>query len=118
MIVHVVLFQPHPGIGEADRARVLGDIQAAVQGIPSVRRFRIGRRVTHGHPGYEQMMRQPYEYAAIVEFDDLAGLQAYLAHPAHTAIGGHFTSASSATLAYDYDMADAHDASRIVTDAP
>jgi hypothetical protein len=41
-----------------------------------------------------------------VEFDDVAGLTAYLEHPQHAAIGAHFTQSSSAALAYDYEIAD------------
>jgi hypothetical protein len=33
-------------------------------------------------------------------------LTAYLAHPAHGAIGGHFTASASDSLAYDYEMFD------------
>ena len=50
------------------------------------------------------MMREDFEYAAVIEFDDLAGLTAYLEHPAHAAAGQHFTSSGAMALAYDYDM--------------
>ena len=41
-----------------------------------------------------------------IEFDDVAGLSAYLAHPKHAAIGSHFMQAAEAALAYDYEMED------------
>jgi hypothetical protein len=51
-------------------------------------------------------MRSGFEYAAIVEFDDVGGLKAYLTHPAHAAIGRYFTTATANALAYDYKMVD------------
>ena len=47
-----------------------------------------------------------YQYAAIVEFDDRAGLEAYLRHPAHDAAGRHFTQSAAHALAYDYEVTD------------
>ena len=35
------------------------------------------------------------------------GLKAYLTHPAHAAIGRHFTASSVNALAYDYEMVEA-----------
>jgi hypothetical protein len=109
MIAHVVLFQPRGDLSSAERRSIIGAIAAAAADIPSVRRFRVGARVLHGKPGYEQAMRERYDYAAIAEFDDLAGLEAYLVHPLHAAIARHFATAASAALAYDYEIVDATD---------
>ena len=49
-------------------------------------------------------MREDYQFAAIVEFDDVAGLLAYLQNPAHAGIGTQFGSSAAAALAYDYEM--------------
>jgi hypothetical protein len=104
VIAHVILFSPRADLPASTRDEVLAGLAAAAASIPSIRRFRIGTRVTHGLPGYEQLMREPFDFAAIVEFDDVAGLKAYLAHPAHAAIGGHFTTSASHSLAYDYEL--------------
>jgi hypothetical protein len=104
MIAHVILFKPKATVTPAVRQSVLDGFKAAAEGIPTIRRLRIGRRLRHGTPGYEQLMREDFEYAVIVEFDDLEGLQAYLAHPKHAAIGQHFTQSAAAALAYDYQM--------------
>ena len=106
MIAHVILFSPKADLPESTRQDVLAGLSRAAASIPSIRRFRIGARVTHGRPGYEQMMREPFEFAAIIEFDDMAGLTAYLAHPVHAAIGDHFTTSASRSLAYDYELTD------------
>jgi hypothetical protein len=106
MIVHVVLFSPRPDLSESDRRTLLEALAAAATGIPSIRRFRVGKRVKHSLPGYEQMMRDDYEFAVMIEFEDLAGLKAYLQHPAHAAAGHHFTASASKALAYDYETAE------------
>ena len=106
MISHVVLFKPKHELTAAQRLAVIADLRAAASAIPTVRRLQVGRRIRHGRPGYEQLMREDFEYIVIIEFDDVDGLTAYLAHPAHDAIGSHFMQAAAAALAYDYEMED------------
>jgi len=106
MIVHVVLFSPRPDLSAADRAALIGALTTASKNIPSIKRLRIGRRVKHGLPGYEQMMHDDYEYAVFIEFEDVEGLKAYLHHPAHVAAGHHFTASASRALAYDYEVSE------------
>ena len=106
MIVHVVLFSPKPDLSESDRRTLLDALSVAATGIPSIRRLRVGKRVKHSLPGYEQMMRDDYEFAVMIEFDDVAGLKAYLQHPAHAAAGHHFTASAAKALAYDYETAE------------
>jgi hypothetical protein len=117
MIAHVVLFSPRADLADADRRDLLQALARASHGIPSVRSFRVGRRIVHGLPGYEQAMQDDYEYAAIIEFDDAAGLQAYLAHPGHAAIGAHFVKSAARALAYDYEVFDAAQAVSLLDDA-
>ena len=109
MIAHIVLFEPKPDLTETDRQQLLDGLRAAAREIPSVRRLRYGRRVRHGLPGYEQMMRDEYSFAALIEFETLEDLRAYLAHPAHALIGRHFMESSVRALAYDYSLLDAAD---------
>jgi hypothetical protein len=114
VIAHVVLFSPKADLSEAARRDLLESLVAASGGIPSIKRFRVGRRVKHGLPGYEQMMRDDYEFAAIIEFDDLDALRAYLAHPSHAAVGQHFTASASRSLAYDYALVAADDVAQLI----
>jgi stress responsive alpha/beta barrel protein len=106
MITHVILFKPRPELTAGERDGLLKTLEGAAAGIPSIRRIRLGARVRHGRPGYEQMMKEDFEYAVIIEFDDLQALGAYLAHPQHAAIGKHFSESAAAALAYDYEMVD------------
>lgn len=114
MIAHVVLFAPKLDLSEAERRAVLDALTSAASDIPSIRRFRVGRRVRHGLPGYEQAMRVDFEYVVLIEFDDEAGLRAYLQHPSHAAAGRFFATASSAALAYDYEVVEASDAKQLI----
>ena len=103
MIVHVVLFRPKPAVSERDREAMFAALTIASTEIPSVRRFRIGTRITHG-ASYEPLMTDDYPYSAIVEFDDLTGLQAYQRHPQHEELGRLYYALSDAALVYDYEM--------------
>jgi stress responsive alpha/beta barrel protein len=98
-----VLFRPKPSVSEAERQAMFAALSAASTGIPTVRRFHIGNRITHGRP-YEHLMKQSYPYAAVIEFDDLDGLKAYLNHPQHEKLGALFYELLDAGLVYDYEM--------------
>ena len=104
MIAHLVLLQPRPDLTEAERDAALAALRNAAAGVPEIRALRLGRRVKHGLPGYEQMMERDFEYALIVEVDDMAALKRYLQAPAHAALGEVFYRATSAALGYDYDL--------------
>ena len=114
MIAHVILFKPRAGLSAAERGAVLETLTHASRDIPGIRSFRIGKRVRHGLPGYEQMMPEDFEFLVIIEVDDLDALRAYLAHPSHAAFGAHFTQSSAAALAYDYEVVDVADAMKLV----
>lgn len=107
MILHVVLFRPRPGLGDEQRQGLAKAFANAIDNITSIRRARIGRRRTHGRP-YEQLMREDYSHAAVLEFDDLAGLKAYLEHPVHNELGSRFFECFEQALMYDFDVQDGH----------
>lgn len=109
MIAHFVLFHPRGDIGRQDRRALADAFSAAVTQIPSVRRARVGRRVTHGRP-YEHLMAVDYSYAVIIEFDDMAGLQSYLNHPVHEQLAAQFFAAFDQALMYDFEIDEGRDA--------
>jgi hypothetical protein len=103
VVAHVVLLAPRADLTPDQRQNVIAALERAAREIPSVRRVWIGRRIRHG-VAYEQRAIPDFPVAAIFEFDDLAGLQAYLAHPAHADLGARFYDSFSAALACDYEM--------------
>jgi hypothetical protein len=114
MLLHLVMFRPKPDLDRSGRQRLAAALSTAIQQIPSVRRARVGRRVTHGRP-YEQLMRVDYTHVAMLEFEDVAGLQAYLEHPAHDQLAARFFEAFEEALMYDYDVADGEEGIRAVS---
>ena len=114
MLLHLVLFRPRPDLDGTGRQRLAGALSAAIQQIPSVRRARVGRRITHGR-SYEQLMRVDYTHVAMLEFDDVTGLKEYLEHPSHDQLAARFFEAFEEALMYDYEVADGEDGIRAVT---
>jgi hypothetical protein len=102
VVWHVVLAQPKPGLTRDDRAAFLAAFRQALAAIPSVRGVRVGRRVRHG-AGYEPQMPDAADYIALLEFDDLEGLQAYLHDRAHEEVAAWFARALQSALVYDFE---------------
>lgn len=102
MIAHVILFRPKPDLDRAGRVQLAAAFEQAVGEIPSIRRARIGRRVRNGR-AYEHAMPEDFSYAAVLEFDDAAGLQTYLDHPAHEPLAQRFFASVERALFYDYE---------------
>jgi hypothetical protein len=103
MLSHVVLMKPRPDLSAADRQALIVAFEHAVGEIPTVRQVRVGRRVAHG-AGYEQTALDTADYLIVIDFDDLAGLQAYLGHPAHDALGARFNQSLASALVYDFEV--------------
>ena len=103
MVSHVVLMKPRPNLSAAARAALIDALETAVREIPTVRNVRIGRRVRHG-TDYEAAAPDAADYLAIIDFDDVAGLEAYLRHPSHAELGMRFGESLSAALVYDFEM--------------
>lgn len=105
MIAHVVLFRPRADLPAEARQELVAAFEAALAGIPSIRRARVGRRLILGR-AYEALMRTDYPYVAILEFADQAALVAYLEHPAHAELAARFFSAFEEALMYDFELAE------------
>ena len=102
MVSHVVLMQPRPDLSPADRDRLIAAFERALSEIPTIRDVRVGRRVTHG-ARYEAQMPETGQYLVLLQFDDLAGLIAYLEHPAHAELGDRFADLLASALIYDFE---------------
>lgn len=102
MISHLVLMKPRVDLSTVDRQAFVAAFEHALREIPTIRGVRIGRRITHG-AAYEHTSPDAADFFAAIEFDDLAGLQAYLRHPAHSELGARFGQSLSAALVYDFE---------------
>jgi len=102
MTFHLVLFRPRHDVTDAERQGLLDAMRAAAQDIPSVRRFEIGERVANP-PQYVLSGFPDFPYVAWLEFEDEAGLHAYLSHPLHVDLGRRFNETAEAALIYDFN---------------
>jgi Stress responsive A/B Barrel Domain len=103
VIAHVVLFRLRADVPVAERRALVDAWETALRDIPSIRRAQVGRRVRIGR-AYEDLIHTDFPFAAILEFDDVDGLRAYLDHPAHGPISTRFFAALADTLIYDFDV--------------
>lgn len=103
MVWHLVLMKPKPDLACDDRRALVHAFDRACREIPTVREVRVGRRVTFG-AGYEAAMPDAADYVIAIAFDDLAGLQTYLRHPAHAELGERFGQSLSSGVVYDFEM--------------
>jgi Stress responsive A/B Barrel Domain len=94
--------KPRPDLAAADADALAQALRRAVREIPSVRDVRLGRRVIHGAQ-YETLAPDSADFMVSIGFDDLAGLQAYLRHPAHEELAARFYQSLSSALVYDFE---------------
>ena len=103
MTVHLVLFRPRADLTPDQRAALASSFETALRSIPVIRQARVGRRVMTGRP-YDAMMRADYPYAAVIEFDDIEGLRAYLDHSVHQELAARFFETFEDALIYDFEL--------------
>ena len=111
MISHVVLFRAKSDLSDDERQGLANAFEQAIQRIPTVRAVRIGKRVTVG-AAYEQRSGDRVDVFIAIDFDDVAGLQTYLEHPAHVELGERFNRASSTAIVVDFHVT--HESSGIL----
>ena len=107
MTAHIVLFQPKADVPAADRAGFAAMLERACREIPTVRRAVVGKAaaIDAGYP--RSFGDHGYEYAAVFEFDDRAGLLQYLQHPMHKELGRLFWLVCERTTIVEVDLVDA-----------
>lgn len=90
MIAHIVFFEPKENV-TPDQKRSFGQLLVSLaSSIDSIKRAYIGRSVRLD-PGYDRHFGdKTYSFAAVLEFDDEAGLLEYLKHPKHEELGRLF----------------------------
>jgi hypothetical protein len=98
----VVLYRPKSELDDAVKRELADAMASASAMIPTIRRLRAGLRMTGPAYPFEPFPDLPY--IAVIEFDDRAGLNAYLAHPFHARLAQLFVATTEAALVYDYEM--------------
>jgi stress responsive alpha/beta barrel protein len=111
MISHLVLMKPRPDLSADERQGFIDAFEHALTEIPGVRGVRVGDRVLHG-AGYERSAPN-MDVITVIDFDDLAGLQAYLRHPAHERLAACFRQSLTAALVYDFQVGGVEELRRI-----
>ena len=116
MIAHMVFFQPKQGTSVAERRSFVDALRSVAREIAVIRRVRVGNTLSIGQMPIDILGQKTFDYAAILEFDDQAGLKEYLDHPVHDKLRGLFWTLCDATLIADVDMADplSEDADKLV----
>jgi hypothetical protein len=105
MVSHLALMKPRADLSASDRERLIAAFERAVREIPTVRRVRVGRRITHG-AGYEAQMPDAADYFVMIDFENTEGLTTYLRHPAHEELGIQFNDSLTSALVYDFEEVD------------
>lgn len=106
MILHLVLYEPKPGLSEVEIAGFKSALGHASTVIPSIRHVRTGRTVDLGI-GYEHRSSgKSFGYVAVFEFESVDGLKAYMAHPAHAALAEQFWKHCDRTMILDVEAED------------
>jgi Stress responsive A/B Barrel Domain len=108
LIVHLVLFTPRPDLGDEERTAVRETLQHALTQIPSIRSYKVGRRVRFG-TAYDRAAPLDFEFLVTIEFEDERGLSEYLTHPAHQRLGHLFYETSAHALACDFRLGEISD---------
>jgi hypothetical protein len=109
MILRLVLFHLKSDVTDYDSRVLLSSITGAVKSVPGLLSFNVGRRV-EGDVGYTlgdaaaSGGSQPYDYAAVFQFENAKALQAYLTHPAQTEIRTRFAAVVSSAITCDYEI--------------
>lgn len=106
MLLHMVLYQPRPGLSSAEVAGFRSALSEARDKITSVGRVFVGRTIDLGI-GYEHRSEgQSFDYVAIFEFASAEGLREYMAHPAHVALAEQFWKYCERTMILDVEAED------------
>lgn len=78
MIRHTVLFRWVDGTTADQVAAVVAGLRALPDQVPSIRSYVVGPDLLLGEGRWD--------FAVVADFDDSAGYQAYVDHPAHQAV--------------------------------
>ncbi len=94
MITHVVLAKLKDR--SAQNIESICTLLRSLNGkIPTLRSLEVGRDLTHSD--------RSYDVALNAKFDDVKGLNSYMAHPVHVPISGKMREAAASIVIVDYE---------------
>jgi len=107
VISHLVLFTPKRDLSADDSRLFAQSIVETFRQVGSLDRATVGRAVDID-AGYKRNFGdKTYEFAAVLEFQDRAGLLSYLNHPLHKELGALFWRHCASTVIVEIEAADA-----------
>ena len=98
-IRHVVAWKlatDDPRLRGEQAAEVARRLQGLVGIVPSIRSLSSGPNAAYADVNAD--------VAVVIDFDDVAGLDAYQAHPAHKEVGAYIRSVVSGRMAVDFEV--------------
>lgn len=102
-----MLFTPKPGLSAVESRSFAQSIIETLRQIGSLQRATVGRAVDID-AGYQRNFGdKTYEFAAVLEFKDRAGLLSYLNHPLHKELGALFWRHCDSTVIVEIEATDA-----------
>ena len=107
VIAHLVLLTPRPELTAAERAAAIGVLARAAADVPEILRFKIGKRIRHGLPGYEQLPQAVVRGRPHARDAGRRRAEAILECARALALGHLFATATAEAAAYDYEIVDA-----------
>jgi hypothetical protein len=106
VIAHVVLFTPKKDLSSDQLLAFATTMAGCFRSIDSIERVSVGRHAEI-QAGYDREFGdQTYEYGAVLEFRNAAGLIDYLRHPLHHELGRLFWETCERTVISELEMHD------------
>ncbi len=106
MLLHIVLYEPKPGMDETEVSTFKSVLRQACLDIPSIKQVRTGKTIDLGIGYEDRSSGQSFGYVAIFEFESIEGLKSYMAHPAHVALAEQFWKYCERTMILDVEAED------------
>jgi hypothetical protein len=107
MVLRIILFRLRPDFSDYDSRLLLTSIHGTVKSVPGLLSFNVGKRMEEGSyqvgPA-EGGGPEPYDYAAVFQFESEKALQTYLTHPAQKELRARFAAVVSSAITSDYLM--------------
>ena len=99
MVKHIVLFKLKETLSQEEKLKVMNDFKAAIEALP----VKIGF-IRHIFVGLNTNSAEKWDICLDSEFDTLADVNAYAAHPDHVAAAGLLKEVKADRACVDYEL--------------